>query len=67
MPVRVRDSSVWQRLAIETLTDNEPMMRAASGAGFVREGTLRQAGWVNGRLVDEAIYGLLAADWRLEQ
>lgn len=55
------------RLAIETLADNEPMMRAALGAGFVREGTLRQAGWVNGRLVDEAIYGLLAADWRLAQ
>lgn len=53
-----------QRLGIETLTDNEAMVRAALGAGFSREGTLRQAGWVNGRWADEAIFGLLADEWR---
>lgn len=55
------------RIGIETLTDNEAMIRAALGAGFSREGTLRQVGWVNGALVDEAIFGLLAAEWRREQ
>ncbi|HEX2903564.1 MAG TPA: GNAT family protein, partial [Jatrophihabitans sp.] len=56
-----------QRLAIETLSDNEPMIRAAQRAGFTREGTLRQAGWVNGRWRDEAIFGLLADEWRRDR
>lgn len=32
--------------------------------GFRREGTLRQAEWVNGRYVDHAVYGMLASEWR---
>lgn len=31
--------------------------------GFRREGTLHQAEWVDGRFVDHAVYGLLAAEW----
>jgi len=52
------------RLGLETLSDNEPMIRAAQTAGFVREGTLRQSGWVYGQWLDDAIFGLLAAEWR---
>lgn len=52
------------RLSLETLADNEPMIRAATRAGFVPEGTLRAAAWVNGRFVDDMILGLLATDPR---
>ncbi|MFD7492485.1 GNAT family N-acetyltransferase [Streptomyces sp. NPDC059832] len=52
-----------QRLQIETLTDNTPMIAAATRAGFTREGTLRHSAWVYGAYADEAIFGLLANDW----
>ncbi len=51
------------RLQIETLTDNAPMLAAAARAGFVREGTLRRSAWVYGAHADEAVLGLLVADW----
>ena len=52
-----------QRLQVDTLADNEAMLRAAAQAGFTREGTLRQAAWVNGAFADEVILGQLAAEW----
>ena len=52
-----------QRLQIETLTDNSPMLAAATRAGFTREGTLRRSAWVYGAYADEAILGLLVDDW----
>jgi RimJ/RimL family protein N-acetyltransferase len=51
------------RLQIETLADNNAMIRAAEAAGFVLEGTLRKAAWVLGEFADEVVYGQLAADW----
>src|SRR5215213_8205564 len=39
------------RLRIETLTDNPAMITAATKNGFRREGTLREAAWVNGEFV----------------
>lgn len=51
------------RLQLETLADNEPMLRAAARSGFVLEGTRRRAAWVYGEFVDEAILGLLAEEW----
>jgi RimJ/RimL family protein N-acetyltransferase len=51
------------RLQLETLADNEPMLRSAARSGFVREGTRRRAAWVYGEFVDEAILGLLAEEW----
>jgi RimJ/RimL family protein N-acetyltransferase len=51
------------RLQVETLADNEAMLRAATRAGFTREGLRRQAGWVNGAFADEVILGQLASEW----
>jgi RimJ/RimL family protein N-acetyltransferase len=52
------------RLQVDTLADNDAMIRAATRAGFVLEGTLRQAAWVNGSFADEVILSLLATEWR---
>lgn len=54
-----------RRLQIETLTDNAPMLAAASRVGFTREGTLRRSAWVYGAFADEAVLGLLAEEWAL--
>lgn len=52
------------RLGIETLADNAPMIAAATKAGFVPEGRLRKAAWVNGEYLDELLFGLLEPEWR---
>jgi RimJ/RimL family protein N-acetyltransferase len=51
------------RLQIDTLADNTAMIRAASRAGFVHEGRLRRAAWINGEFADEVILGMLATEW----
>jgi RimJ/RimL family protein N-acetyltransferase len=45
------------RLQLETLADNEAMIRAATRAGFVEEGRLRESRWVEGEFVDEVVFG----------
>jgi RimJ/RimL family protein N-acetyltransferase len=55
------------RLQMETLADNAPMIAAAKRAGFVPEGRLRRSGWVNGEFCDEIILGQLASEWSQEQ
>ncbi len=52
------------RLQVETLADNGAMIRAATQAGFAREGTLRHSVWVNGDFADEVVLGLLATEWK---
>jgi RimJ/RimL family protein N-acetyltransferase len=52
------------RLQIETLAGNTAMIKTATAAGFSREGLLRRSAWVAGEFVDEAIYGLLADEWK---
>lgn len=52
-----------QRLQVETLADNTPMIAAATKAGFAVEGTLRRSAWVYGAFVDEVVLGLLADEW----
>jgi RimJ/RimL family protein N-acetyltransferase len=51
------------RLQVDTLADNDAMIGAATRAGFVPEGTIRQAAWVDGRFADGVILGLLATEW----
>lgn len=51
------------RLQIETLADNAAMIAAATAAGFVHEGTMRENAWVENRIHDEVIYGLLRDEW----
>ena len=51
------------RLQVDTLADNDAMIGAATRAGFVREGTLRQVAWVDGSFADEVILSLLATEW----
>ena len=51
------------RLQLETLADNAPMIAAATRAGYREEGVLRQAAWVDGQFVDEVVFGLLSANW----
>ncbi|WP_319463842.1 GNAT family protein [Micromonospora sp. RTP1Z1] len=51
------------RLQVETLADNAAMIRAATRAGFVVEGTLRRSAWAHGDFADEVILGLLATEW----
>jgi len=52
------------RLSIETLFGNGAMVRTAERAGFIAEGVLRQAAWVDGEFLDEVVLGLLAHEWR---
>lgn len=54
------------RLQLETLADNAAMIATAQACGFIREGTLRENAWVDGQFHDEAIFGLLAADWQAD-
>ena len=52
------------RLQIDTLADNAPMIATARRAGFTQEATIREGAWVMGTFTDEVILGLLAAEWR---
>ncbi|MFF3466673.1 GNAT family N-acetyltransferase [Streptomyces sp. NPDC002619] len=52
-----------QRLQVETLADNAPMIAAARKTGFTAEGTLRRTAWVYGSFMDVVVLGLLADEW----
>src|SRR5919202_6811077 len=54
------------RLGLETLATNHAMRTAASRAGFVEEGRIREAAYLLGERVDEITYGLLRGEWRLD-
>jgi len=50
------------RCNIETLADNAAMAATAERCGFRREGTRREAAWIEGAFVDLIEFGLLAQD-----
>jgi RimJ/RimL family protein N-acetyltransferase len=52
-----------RRMQLETLADNHAMIAVAEHLGFTREGTMRQASWVNGAFLDDAVFGLLADEF----
>ena len=51
------------RLQLETLSDNHAMIAVAEKLGFTREGATRGSSWVNGRFMDDVIFGLLAEEF----
>jgi [ribosomal protein S5]-alanine N-acetyltransferase len=53
-----------ERLAVLSETDNEPMLRAAAAAGFVREGILRGYTRERNMRIDCVVMSLLPADLR---
>jgi len=50
------------RLQLETLSDNEPMINTALSVGFVEEGRLRSSRSLGGSFADEVVFGLLASE-----
>jgi ribosomal-protein-serine acetyltransferase len=51
------------RIEIRVLSDNEKSKGIPLRLGFQKEGTLRQAIWLNNRYHDMEIFGLLASQW----
>jgi len=51
------------RLQLETLADNHAMIAVAEKLGFTREGATRGSSWMNGRFMDDVIFGLLAEEF----
>ncbi|MFH8476403.1 GNAT family N-acetyltransferase [Streptomyces sp. NPDC018000] len=52
-----------ERITAEVFADNPRSVRLLEGAGFVREGVMRESIHRDGRRVDELVYGLLRHEW----
>jgi ribosomal-protein-alanine N-acetyltransferase len=53
----------WHRLEVLAAPRNIASVRVAQKCGFVTEGMLREAFFINGRYQDVAIMGLLRHEW----
>ncbi len=51
------------KVFLDTLSTNEPGLRAYRACGFLEEGRLRQHEWFDGRYVDLIIMGVLRDEW----
>jgi diamine N-acetyltransferase len=52
------------RVALHVFASNAPAIAAYEKAGFVREGVLRQAAYIDGGHEDIVVMGILRKDWR---
>jgi len=57
------DDAGLHRVTIQCGTGNRKSCAIPERLGFVREGMMRQAEWVNDRWVDLVVWGMLADDW----
>lgn len=55
------------RVELRVHTGNIAGIKAYEAAGFVREGTLRQAAWTDGRFDDVHVMSVLREEWRTEE
>jgi ribosomal-protein-alanine N-acetyltransferase len=54
------------RIFATVSVENEPSCRLLTRLGFAHEGTLREHYLIQGRRIDEAVYGLLRHEWKKE-
>jgi ribosomal-protein-alanine N-acetyltransferase len=47
-----------------TITRNVPSIRLLQKLGFHQDGVLREDTYFHGRFIDEAVFSLLADEWR---
>lgn len=53
----------FHRISLETWANNERAIRCYRAVGFVDEGRMREAKWVNGQMVDVVQMGVLRREW----
>lgn len=57
------DNSGLHRVTIQCGTGNRKSCAIPARLGFIREGVMREAEWVNDRWVDLVVWGMLDHDW----